>query len=70
MKRFKITLMVPHSREIVVADTQTAHNEATRLAAAPQDGEIAAVVHSVEEIGSVITEPIDFGDLEIPECDT
>lgn len=60
MKRFKITLMVPHSREVVVADAQAAHNEATRLATIPVDGSPCAVVHSIEEIEDVITEPIDF----------
>jgi len=67
MKRFKITLMVPHSKEIVVATMQEAHNEATRLAA----GEVAegpkAMVHSVEEIEGVVTEPIDFGEISIPD---
>ena len=60
MKRFKITLMVPHSREIVVADAQAAHNEASRLATAPLEGEPSALVHSIEEIEDVITEPLDF----------
>jgi hypothetical protein len=63
MKRFKITLMVPHSTEVVVADAQAAHNSATHLANQPtheQDAP-ATFVHSVEEIEDVITEPIDFG---------
>lgn len=65
MKRFKITLLVPHSREIVVADTQAAHNEATRLASANVvPGEPKAIVSSIEEIEDVQTEPIDF---DIPE---
>jgi hypothetical protein len=61
MKRFRITLMVPHSTEVVVADAQAAHNEATRLAQAPADGSPPAIVQSIEEIEDVITEPIDFG---------
>ena len=62
MKRYKITLMVPHSREIVVADAQAAHNEATRLARSGiAPGEAAAIVHSVEYINDVQTEEIDFG---------
>jgi len=70
MKRFKITLMVPHSKEIVVTDAQAAHNEATRLAAATvQDGP-KALVHSVEELEDVQTEPVgyelEFG-ADIPE---
>lgn len=66
MNRFKITLMVPHSTEIVVATMQEAHNEATRLAAAEVYDGPKAVVHSVEEIESVNTDPIDFGPIDIP----
>jgi len=64
MKRFKITLMVPHSKEIVVANAQEAHNEATRLAAAEVHEGPKALVHSVEELGDIQTDPIDF---DIPE---
>lgn len=60
MKRYRITLMVPHIKEVVVADAQGAHNEATRLAT-PVAGQPPALVHSIEEIGDVVTEPIDFG---------
>ena len=63
MKRFKITLMVPHSTEVVVADMQAAHNEATRLSQPAASG-LAAIVHSVEELGDVVTEEIDFGDFD------
>ena len=65
MKRFKITLLVPHSREIVVVDAQAAHNEATRLATAhTANNEPKAIVSSIEEIEDVQTEPIEF---DIPE---
>ena len=67
MKRFKITLMVPHSTEIVVADAQAAHNEATRLADADVHEGPKALVHSVEEVGDVQTELIDFGEIDIPD---
>ena len=56
MKRFKIVLLVPHSREVVVRDVQEAHNEATRLAEADGHSGIKATVHSVEEIGDVQTD--------------
>jgi len=65
MKRYKITLMVPHSTEIVVASVQEAHNEATRLAGGDVAEGPKAMVHSVEEIGDIQTDPIPFGDLEI-----
>lgn len=60
MKRFKITLLIPHSKEIVVETMQEAHNEASRLAAARAAPGPKAIVHSVEEVGFVTTEPIDF----------
>jgi len=61
MKRFKITLLVPHSTEVVVADIQAAHNEATRLANQPTDSGAAAIVQAIEDLGPVATEEIDFG---------
>lgn len=65
MKRFKITLLVPHSREVVVADAQAAHNEATRLAKANVlPGDHPAIVHSVEFINDIQTEEIDFGPID------
>jgi hypothetical protein len=67
MKRFKITLMIPHSTEIVVATMQEAHNEATRLASAEVHEGPKARVHSVEEIEDVTTDPIDFGEINIPD---
>jgi len=67
MKRFKITLMVPHSKEIVVGSVQEAHNEATRLASAEVHEGPKAMVHSVEEIEDVNTDPIDFGEISIPD---
>ena len=60
MKRFRITLMVPHSTEVVVADAQAAHNEATRLAGKDTDSQPQAIVQSIEFIGDVQTEPLDF----------
>jgi len=72
MKRFKITLMVPHEMEVVVSDAQAAHNEASRLIAARHNEDPVAFVHSVTEIGDVRTEPrpydlhLEFGD-DIPE---
>jgi hypothetical protein len=51
MKRFKITVMVPQSEEVVVSCAQDAHNAATRMVAAPLvTGGPAAVIHSIEEI--------------------
>ena len=58
MQRYKITLLVPHSREIIVADVQAAHNEATRLAKGTLEGEMAAIVHSIEYLSEVKTEEI------------
>ena len=66
MNRYKITLMVPHTTEIVAATMQEAHNEATRLASAEVHEGPKAMVHSVEEIDTVITE-IDFGEIDIPD---
>jgi hypothetical protein len=61
MKRFRITMLVPHSTIVVVPDAQAAHNEATRLAEPPTDGSGRAIVQSIEEIDEIQTEPIDFG---------
>jgi len=58
MKRFRITMLVPSVSEVVVADAQAAHNEATRLAGKDEDGRPAAVVKSIEFVGDVQTEPL------------
>lgn len=57
MKRFKITLLVPQTKEIVVADAQAAHNEASRLA---NGAGAKAIVSSIEFIENVETE-LDLG---------
>ena len=58
MKRYKITMMVPETFEVVVIDAQAAHNEATRLAGKDDEGRPAAIVQSIEFLGDVQTEPL------------
>ena len=65
MKRYRITLLVPQTKEIVVKDAQAAHNEASRLAAAHALGSLKPVVHSVEYLEEVVTEEINYD--AIPE---
>ena len=62
MKRYKITLLVPHSKEILAANEQEAHKEATRLTQVDntRDEVPKAILHSVEYIRNE-PEPIDFG---------
>jgi hypothetical protein len=60
MKSYRITLLVPHVKEVIVKDAQAAHNEATKLAAAYTLGELKPVVHSIEHTGDVQTEEIDY----------
>jgi hypothetical protein len=62
MKRFKITILVPHSREILATDLQEAHKEAVRLVHDDDThpGTPKAVLHSVKFIQDE-PEPIDFG---------
>jgi len=60
MKRYKITLMVPQVKEVVVENVQAAHNEATRLAGTGENGTPRAIVKSIEFVGDVQTEPLDF----------
>ena len=60
MKRYKITIMVPHVEEVVVTDAQAAHNEAKRLAGKTHGGLPDATVHSIEFVNDVQTEPLDF----------
>ena len=63
MKRYNITLLVPHSTEVIVADAQAAHNEATRLAGPDGNGSPQAIVQSIEFLGDVETEPLNFTNL-------
>lgn len=68
MKRFRITLMVPHSTEIIAGTMQEAHNEATRLVSAGvYDNGPRALVHSVEALEDLIVEEIDFDNIRPPE---
>ena len=60
MKRYKITLLVEHSKEVIVASAQEAHNEATRLAGTKGDGTPKAIVQSIELLGDVETTPLNF----------
>jgi len=61
MKRYKVTLLVPHSTEIMAGDQQAAHAEAARLAhvGKTQDNQPDAIVHSVEFMNEE-AEVIDF----------
>lgn len=61
MKRFRIVVMVPHVKEVVVTDAQAAHNEASVLVAAQALGELKAQLNSIEFIEDIETEPMDFG---------
>lgn len=65
MNRYKIVLMVPTVTEVIVSDPQAAHNEATRLAAAQAEGLPQTSVHSIECLGKVETEEIDFSHLDV-----
>lgn len=55
MKKFKIVMLVPHSTIIEAQDTQSAHNEATRMVinSHPGDEGIKPKLHSIEEIGEM-----------------
>ena len=60
MKRYKVTILVPHEREFEATDTQDAHNKVTQMMeAAVSSGELESKVHSIIEM--VDPEPIDFG---------
>jgi len=61
MKRYRIVLMVAQAQEVVVADLQEAHNEATKLASATVLGDIKSIVQSIEFVSDVQTEEINFG---------
>ena len=60
MKQYRITLLVPIVKEVVVRDAQQAHNEATKLAKAHILGDTKPVVHSVEHLGDLETEEIEY----------
>ena len=60
MKKYKVTLLVPHERVIDAPDIQSANREAHRLTQINNTDERApkAILHSVVEESE---EPIDFG---------
>jgi len=62
MKRYKITLLIPHETTIEAPDMKFAHEEGKRLAHVGEtaDGVTKAILHSVVELGEV--EPVDFDD--------
>ena len=62
MKRYKISVLLPQSTEVVVADIQAAHNEATKMVPKDEHGGLLGVVQTIEYIEDVITDPMDFGD--------
>jgi hypothetical protein len=62
MKRYKINMLVPHTKEILAADEQEARREAKRLTHTDdtREGVMKAVLYSVEFVQDE-PEPIDFG---------
>ena len=58
MKRYKITVMLPHTQEVVVADLQEAHSEATKLVPKDDTGALMGTVTSIEFVGDVQTDDI------------
>lgn len=62
MKRYKINMLVPLTKEILAADEQEAHREAKRLVHSDDTATAApkALLHSVEYVRDE-PEPIDFG---------
>ncbi len=60
MKRFKITMMVPSHHEVVVVDEREAHTEAMRLISKDADGTPVEILKSIELVGEVQTEEIQF----------
>jgi len=60
MRRYKITVMVPRSKEVVVADEAAAHRAAIQFATDQHKDSLLAIVHSIEYIGAVQTEALDF----------
>ncbi len=61
MKRYKINMLVPHTKEILAPDEQEARREAKRLTHTDdtQPGSMKAILHSVEYVRDE-PEPIDF----------
>ena len=55
MKRYKITLMVPHSTIIEAPDIQEAHNEATRMLHNARNGQddVRPKLHMIEEFEEI-----------------
>ena len=62
MKRYLIKLMMPAEEEVIVADLQAAHNEATKLAGKDEHGTPIGIVSSITLLGEIDTEPLDFTD--------
>jgi len=62
MKRYRVTLLVPHSKDILAVDEKEAYKEATRMTQADDTKDKApkAVLHSIKYIRDE-PEPIDFG---------
>jgi len=52
--------MVPRSKEVVVADEAAAHRAAIQFATDQHKDSLLAIVHSIEYIGAVQTEALDF----------
>lgn len=61
MKRYKVTILMPHEREFEATDAQDAHNKVTKMmAASAEPGKNPAPkVHSIVEVEA--PELINFG---------
>lgn len=61
MRKFKVTLLVPHERIIEAADLGAAHREANRLSQInnTHDDAVKAILHSVVE--ETDAQVLDFG---------
>jgi len=60
MKIYEIVMMTPAKREVIVADTQAAHNEATKMVAAAEQAGTRIIIQSIEYKGEVQTDPLPF----------
>ena len=60
MKKFRITLLVPQTRDIEARDLQAAHNYVTDMMKNQPEENPAPKVHSIIELADVV-EPVDFG---------
>lgn len=60
MKRYKVTILMPHEREFEATDAQDAHNKVSQMMLNTVDPsqELAPKVHSIVEVETI--EPIDF----------